>query len=193
MGRTSGSTVKVATKTVDVAENIQLQAEQIATEPIAAKPSVVEEDLNLDAKVTVRNLAPWGVTFARMHEGVGDVQIAKGGKQRLSRNEVQAQVNSGNKLFVGIDGVGSHSTLYIDDAPTRRLVGFEDDNEKQLVFTDEIARKLFDMEYSDFEKNLPTYITTRAEKYAFIEAIRRLGFNDYKKMVHASEYTGYKI
>lgn len=168
-------------------------ANTASTETKSNKPTVIEEELNLDAKVTVKNLAGWKVTFARLHDGVGDVVIAEDGKQRLSRNEVQAQINSGNKLFVGTDGQGSHATLYIDDAPTRKLVGFEDDGEPQFVFTDETVKKLFEMSDSDFEKNLPVYIQTRAEKYALIETIKRLGLNDYRKMVLASNYTGYKI
>lgn len=178
----------MASKNTNSNSNPQRTENKIKTENF-----IREEELNLDAKVTVENLAGWKVTFARLHEGIGDVVIAEGGKQRLSRNEVQAQINSGNKLFVGIDGRGSHATLYIDDAPTRRLVGFEDENEQQLVFSDEIAKRLFDMNYSDFEESLPIYIITRAEKYAFIETMKRLGFNDHRKMVLASRYTGYKI
>ena len=151
------------------------------------------ENLNLDTKVTVKNLAGWKVTFARLHDGVGDVVVAENGSQRLSRNEVQAQINSGNKLFVGIDGQGSHPTLYIEDEPTRRLIGFEDEDRKQIVFTDDVVKKLFAMKDSEFEKRLPEYICTRAEKYALMESIKNLGLNDYKKIVLASQYTGYKI
>lgn len=164
---------------------------EISTEEKTEKK--IEEELNLDAKVTVKNLAGWKVTFSRLHDGVGDIIIAEEGKQRLSRNEVQAQINSGNKLFVGVDGNGSHATLYIEDAPTRQLVGFEDEESKQLVFTDDIVKKLFSMSDNDFEKNLQIYIVTRAEKYAFIEAIKRLKYNDYRKIMLASNYTGYKI
>lgn len=78
--------------------------------------TVIEENLNLDAKVTVKNLAGWDVTFARLHDGFGDIVIVANGQQRLSRNEVIAQVNNSNKLFTGSDTVGSHATVYIDDA-----------------------------------------------------------------------------
>lgn len=61
--------------------------------------TVIEEDLNLDAKVTVKNLAGWDVTFARLQDGHGDVVVVANGQQRLSRNEVIAQVNNNNKLF----------------------------------------------------------------------------------------------
>ena len=73
------------------------------------------------------------------------------------------------------------------------MVGFEDDDRPQFVFTDDTVKKMFRMSDADFEKNLPVFITTRAEKYAPIEAIKRLGFNDYRKIVIASNYTGYKI
>lgn len=162
-----------------------------ATKTVTA-PSVIEDELNLDTKVTVKNLAGWDVTFARKHEGTGAVIVTKEGKQRLSRNEIQAQVNDGNKLFVGV-GNGKHATIYIEDEATRKWVGFEEDGVPQEVFTDKLVQDLFDMSQSDFEAKLPIYIVTRAEKYALIEAIKRLGFNDYRKIIFASNYTGYKI
>lgn len=155
--------------------------------------TTVEEDLNLDAKVTVRNLAGWDVTFARLHDGVGDVTIVANGHQRLSRNEVVAQVNNNNKLFIGSDTIGSHATIYIDDAPTRRMLGFEEDDRPQMVFTEQLVTDLFDMSQSDYEAKLSHYIRTRAEKYALIETIKKLRLNDYAKMVFASEYAGYRL
>lgn len=164
-----------------------------ATKPETQNVPIVEEDLNLDTKVTVRNLAGWDVTFARLHDGVGDVTIVANGHQRLSRNEVVAQVNNNNKLFIGSDTIGSHATIYIDDAPTRRMLGFEEDDRPQLVFTEQLVNDLFDMSQSDYETKLPYYIRTRAEKYALIETIKKLRLNDYAKMVFASEYAGYRL
>lgn len=155
--------------------------------------TVIEEDLNLDAKVTVKNLAGWDVTFARLQDGHGDVVVVANGQQRLSRNEVIAQVNNNNKLFTGSDTVGSHATIYIDDAATRRWVGFEEEGKPQKVFTEKLVKDLFDMSQAKYEAALPKYIRTRAEKYALIETIKKLRLNDYAKMVFASEYTGYKL
>lgn len=149
--------------------------------------------LNLDEKVTVKNLAGWRVTFARLHDGVGDIVIEMNGQQRLSRNEVQAQINGGNKLFCGVDGQGSHATLFIEDEATRMLVGFEDEDRKQVVFSDTTVKELFALKDAEFEKQLPQRIVTRAEKYALVEAIKRLELNDYRKIVFAANYTGYKI
>ena len=152
-----------------------------------------EKEPNLDTKVTVVNLAGWKVTFTRIQDGIGDVLIAENGRTRLSRNEIIAQVNNGNKLFVGVDGNGSHATLYIDDAPTRRWVGFETKTQPQNVFSESNVKKLFDMTQNEFEKNLPMYIKTRAEKNALVEAIKKLGLNDYRKIMFAVNYCGYKL
>jgi len=151
------------------------------------------DSLNLDAKVTIKNLAGWKVTFARIHDGVGDIVIEKNGQQRLSRNEVQAQINGGNRLFCGTDGQGSHATLYIEDEATRRLVGFEDEENKQVIFSEDVVKKLFALKDAEFERQLAQQIVTRAEKYALIETIKKLGLNDYRKIVFATNYTGYKI
>ena len=104
----------------------------------------VNEELNLDQKVTVKNIAGWSVGFARI-DGIGDVTITAEGSTRLSRNEIISQVQNGNRLFTGTDGNGSHATLYIDDAPTRKEIGFdsEDGKDKQVVFNDAAITKVF--------------------------------------------------
>lgn len=152
-----------------------------------------DENLNLDAKVTVRNLAGWDVTFVKLHDGSGDVIIVANGQTRLSRNEINAQVDNGNKLFTGIDGQGSHATVIIDDAATRRWVGFDGENKAQNVFNNQMVLDMFNLKQSDYEDAVRANIRTRAEKYAFIEAIKKLKLNDYSKMVFASNYAGYKL
>ena len=149
-------------------------------------------DDDLEKNVVIYNIAGWNVTFA-LRNKIGDVLMARNAKQRLSRNEIQAQVYNGNKLFAGTDGQGSHATIYIEDEATRRWLGFETDNKKQIVFTDDIAKKLFNMPQAQFEKELPNYIVTRAEKYALNEAIDRLGFNDFRKIMYISKYTEYPL
>lgn len=153
----------------------------------------MEEELNLDAKVTVKNLAGWDVTFARLQDGIGDVKIVGNGQQRLSRNEIIAQINNGNKLFTGLDENGSHATLYIADKETRKWVGFEEEGRPQEIFTEEMVVNLFKKKQDDFETELPNRIKTRAEKYALIETIKKLELNDYAKVVYSLKYTGYKL
>lgn len=155
-----------------------------------------KKEINLDEKVTVKNLAGWEVSFSRKTEGIGDVLINPNGSYRLSRNEIIAQVQSGNRLFSGTDGLGSHATIFIDDAPTRKEVGFEseDGKTKQKIFSDKLVQKLFGYAtQANFENAVQTFIVTRAEKYAIIEAVKRLKLNDYSKIRFIEKYTGYKL
>lgn len=151
------------------------------------------QELNLDQKVTVRSIAGWTVGFARRADFGGDVMIAPGGNVRLTRNEIITQIQNGNKLFTGTDGMGSHATLVIEDTPTRVEIGFEsvDGKTKQLVFSDDVVTALF--KGAKFEERLREVICTRAEKHAVIDAIKRLKINDYQKIRLVEEYTGCRL
>lgn len=153
------------------------------------------KELNLEEKVTVKNIAGWTVGFKRI-ESQGDVTIPKEGTVRLTRSEIIAQTQSGNRLFNGTDDRGSHATLYIDDEPTRLEVEFDSIDEKrtQSVLTPELVKKLFDYKtVKSFEDKLKTYVVTRAEKYAIIQIIKKLKLNDFEKIRIVENYTGYKI
>lgn len=164
---------------------------------MAAESKEAKKELNLDAKVTVRSIAGWTVGFARIADGAtGDVSITRRGTARLTRNEIIAQVQNGNKLFTGIDGKGSHATLIVEDTPTRVELDFEseDGSVKQKVFSNELVKSLFKItSQSAFESELKESIRTRAEKFALFEAIRELKLNDYSKIRFVEDYTGYKL
>lgn len=156
--------------------------------------NIQPEELNLETKVTVRNIAGWTVGFARRADGYGDITISPKGSVRLSRNEIITQVQNGNKLFSGTDGVGGHATLIIEDAPTRIEVGFENEKNEHKVFSDALVDYLFGIESTEeFEMKFKESIRTRAEKYAVIDAIKRLGINDYSKIRFVENYTGYRL
>lgn len=155
-----------------------------------------QKEMNLDAKVTVKNIAGWSVGFARIADGFGDVTIPADGSTRLSRNEIIAQVQNSNRLLCGVDGAGSHATIYIEDAATRAYLDFdsEDGKRKQNVFSDQKVKSLFDIKKQDeFEAKFKGDIVTRAEKYAVMQAIKRLKINDYSKIRFAEEFTGYRL
>lgn len=153
------------------------------------------EELNMDQKVTVRNLAGWTVGFRRI-ETQGDVTIPKEGTVRLSRSEIIAQIQSGNRLFIGIDDRGSHATLYIEDEPTRLEVEFDSKEEKrtQTILSADLVKKLFDYKtMKTFEDKLHEYVITRAEKFAITQIIKKLKLNDHEKIRIIENYTGYKV
>lgn len=167
----------------------------MATTTKTATPAAEKEELKLDTKVTLRNIAGWDVYFDRVVEGVGTVRITPNGSTRLSRGEIIAQVQNGNKLIAGIDGLGGHATVYIDDEPTRKDLGFDkEDGTPQNMLTDEKITKIFGIKQQDrFEETFKAEILTRAEQYATIQAIQRLGINDYAKIRFAERETGYTI
>ena len=155
------------------------------------------EELNLDKKVTVKSIADWVTTFVRKAEGFGgDITIAPKGSTRLSRNEILTQIQSGNRLFTGIDGAGSHATLYIDDVPTRIEAEFEskDGSVKQKVFSVNAVKDVFNIKNdTEFKKAFKDLIVTRAEKYAVIEAMKQLKINDYNRIKFVEQYTGFAL
>lgn len=151
------------------------------------------KELNLETKVTVRSIAGWDTYFSRITE-VGDVRITPNGTIRLSRNEIIAQVQNGNRLFAGIDGLGGHATLYIEDEPTRIELGFDQDGKKQNILTDEKAKSLFAIkQQEEFEATYIKEVITRAEEYALIQIIKRLGLNDYRKIRFIEKYSGFNL
>ena len=155
-----------------------------------------QEKLNLEEKVTVRNLAGWTVGFARLAEMHGDVSIPPEGTARLSRNEIIMQTQNGNRLFTGTDTRGSHATVYIEDKTTRIEVDFEseDGKVKQDILTNDKVKYLFGLKTDKaFEENLRKTVVTRAEKYAIVKIIKKLKIDNYSKMKIVENYTGYKF
>lgn len=162
---------------------------------MAGEKTTEKQELNLDEKVTVKNIAGWPVTFQRW-DGLGDITITAEGGMRLPRNEIISQVQNGNRLFTGVDGIGGHATLFIDDAPTRVEVGFDSEDGKvmQTVYRDAVVVELFKAKnLNAFESEMKDIIRTRAEKYAVIQTIKKLKINDYSKIRIVEDYTGFKV
>lgn len=152
-----------------------------------------EKEIKLDEKVVVRSIAPW-VTGSRRILSVGDIQIQPNGTVTVSREELIAQAQSGNKLLTGVDGKGSHATLYIDDEWTRKELEFETDDEKQKVLNIDEIKRIFGLKTMNaFKKNIEENVLTRAEKVFLMETIKTQKFNDYEKIMFCEKYTGNKF
>lgn len=150
-------------------------------------------ELNMDEKVTVLNIASWNVGFPNL-TAHGDTTIAPNGKVRMRRDEIDAQVSNGNKLFTGIDSKGSHATLFIDDEPTRKYLEFDTDDEKQTVLTDEKIKAWFELKtLKAFEKNVKENVVTMAEKSYLKSAIKRMKFDSYEKISFCDEYCKFRL
>ena len=147
----------------------------------------------MDKKVKVRSIAPW-ITGAPRVTSKGDISIPANGSVLLSREEVIAQAQNGNKLLSGIDSLGSHATWYIEDAFTRSEVSFDIDDKKQTFLTVEEIKRIFELKTPKaFEGNIQKTVVTRAEKAYLMETIRSLNLNDYKKIAFCEDYTGIRL
>lgn len=154
----------------------------------------VEERFDLDKQVTVRNIADWTVGFVRI-TSMGDVNIPPHGIILLTRAEIISQSQNGNRLINGTDGHGGHATVIIDDIPTLLYLGFiNSEDEKQLVFSDELLEEVFAIKNKDkFEETFKKTFVTRAEWQCVNDAIKRLGINDYSKIRFVENYTKFKV
>lgn len=151
--------------------------------------------LNMDEKITVKNLCEWTVSFRRL-DGIGDILINANSTIRLPRGEVYSQVQSGNNLFVGTDGVGSHARIYIDDKDTRVDLDFEDTEGKktQLVVDDNKIKEVFAIKTKNaFEKAVREVIVTNAEKAKLAGGVKKYKLNEFDKIQFIRDYTGMPV
>lgn len=151
--------------------------------------------LNMDEKISVKNLCEWTVSFKRL-DVMGDVLINANTTVRLPRGEVYSQVQSGNNLFTGTDGIGSHARIYIEDKDTRVDLDFEDAEGKnpQLIVDDNKIKELFAIKTkSAFEKAVRTSVVTNAEKAKLAVSVKKFKLNELDKAQFIQEYTGMSI
>lgn len=185
-------------ETTTVVENVNTQENETPSKTVekiierVIETPVKEDDTRLDKKVTVRSIAPW-ITGAPRITTNGDISIPPKGTVLLSREEVIAQAQNGNRLINGIDALGSHATWYIEDEFARSELSFDniEENKEQVFLTKDLVKKLFDIKnQKTFENEIWDKVITRAEKAYLIECIKDSNFNDYSKIDFCANYTG---
>lgn len=125
------------------------------------------DDLKPSDRVEVRNLRAWELSFIP-RDGNAE-QVTKGilinpnQKSMFKLSEVEDQVNNGNELFCGIDGLGGHASLQIVDPLVREYVFGESTNPTQL--TVDAVNELLALETkAAFDKRLSELVVTNSEK-----------------------------
>jgi len=149
----------------------------------------------MNKKVKLKNLTSWILTFKRINN-IGDIVLPPNGVITLSSDEVMAQIYSGNKLFVGDDGKGSHARIYIDDENIRTEAEFEskEQGQKQEILTDQSLKEILSIKLlSDFKESVKAKIKTQAEKSKIVEAATKSKINDHDKIKFLEKYTGFKL
>lgn len=171
------------------ADTTQHDVENAVKEEKKSAVSSTIEDTKLDKKVSVRSIAPW-VTGSQRVTTNGDISIPPKGTVLLSREEIIAQSQNGNKLLNGVDSQGAHATWYIEDAFTRSELSFDLDGQTQTFLTQDVVKDIFTKTKVAFEKAITECVVTRAEKAYLMECIKDLNLNDYHKIDFCIKYTG---
>lgn len=129
--------------------------------------------------VLVNNLCNWPLYFSRI-TGHGDVEIPANAKKSplLSYEEVMAQIQVGNRMFIGTDGMGSHARIQIVDEKQRKeLFGIEDIEMEApiIVDVDSVKELLAIRGKQKFNERLSAMIKTEAEKKMLIDLAYKAG------------------
>lgn len=175
-----------------MAKKKEVTVEEIQEE----KEEVIDYDnLNMEEKVTVISNAPWR-TYFRRSDNMADVMLPPQGSMRFPRSEIITQVQNDNRLFTGIDGLGSNATYYIDDKATRLFLNFENQysDNKQKFLSQETIKQLFDIkDVKEFENAVKEQVVTISEKRIVMELIDKLNLNDYRKIRFIENYVANSI
>lgn len=141
----------------------------------------LKEKILMEAKVCVNNLCAWNLYFKRI-TGVGDIKLPAGSKNYPleSYDELLAQIQSGNKIFVGTDGLGSHARVEIVDKETRnKLFGVEDTSGDPVILTEETVKALLAIRTkAKFNERLNELVKTSAEKKMLVDLAFSVGAED---------------
>lgn len=122
--------------------------------------------------VLINNLCNWDLYFRRA-TGMGDVKIPANAKNfpLLSFEEVQAQIQLGNVMFAGTDGMGGHARIQIvDEAQRNTLFGIENHAAEPVVLTQEAVKELLAIKSkAKFNDKLSQLVKTNAEKKMLVK------------------------
>ena len=129
--------------------------------------------------VLVNNLCGWPLYFKRI-TGQGNIEIPPNAKRfpLLSFDEVMAQIQTGNVMFIGTDRMGSHARVQIiDEAQRKELFGIDGVECDPPVLLDiESVRALLAIKTkTKFNEQLQAMVKTDAEKKMLVELAFQAG------------------
>ncbi len=132
--------------------------------------------------VPVNNLCAWPLSFWRQ-AGQGDIEIPANARNYplLSYEEVLAQIQTGNRMFTGTDGMGNHARIQIvDDEQRKKLFGMEsvEADAPTLLDLDAVKALLAIRSKAKFNEQLQAMVTTTAEKKMLVELAKQAGADD---------------
>lgn len=150
---------------------------------------------NMNEKSKVTNLCDFPVSWKR-ETAMGDEYIKANGIAYILNQELETQKDNGNKFIAGIDGLGSHALIYIENPELREYFEFDNKSEKrtQLIVDEEKCKSILEIKtLSTFKKNLTENIVTEQEKMKIMNVARKIKIDEYSKIEVLEEYTGMKF
>lgn len=135
-----------------------------------------------NGNVPVNNLCSWPLSFWRK-AGQGDIEIPANAKNfpLLPFEEVLAQIQTGNKMFTGTDGMGSHARIQIVNEDQRKqLFGLEsvETEDPALLNLDAVKALLAIRSKAKFNEQLRAMVKTDAEKKMLVELAKQPGSDE---------------
>lgn len=132
--------------------------------------------------VLVNNLCSWPLSFWRK-AGQGDIEIPANAKNYplLSFEEVLAQIQTGNKMFTGTDGMGNHARIQIvNDEQRKHLFGLEsvETEDPTLLNLEAVKALLAIRTKAKFNEQLQAMVKTDAEKKMLVELAKQAGSDE---------------
>ena len=132
--------------------------------------------------VLVNNLCSWPLSFW-LKAGQGDFEIPANAKNYplLSFEEVLAQIQTGNKMFTGTDGMGNHARIQIvNDEQRKHLFGLEsvETEDPTLLNLEAVKALLAIRTKAKFNEQLQAMVKTDAEKKMLVELAKQAGSDE---------------
>ena len=151
--------------------------------------------VNMNDKSKVKNLCPFPISWVRITQ-IGDEYIKANSSMPILNSEIDAQVSNGNVYLGGIDRLGSHAMVYIENDEFREELKFDNksENKKQNILDEDKCKYILELKtISAFKKNIAETIITIHEKMKIMEVARKVKLNDFDKITFLEEYCGAKF
>lgn len=132
--------------------------------------------------VLVNNLCSWPLNFRRL-AGQGDIAIPGNARNfpLLTEEEVLSQIQTGNVMFTGTDGMGNHARIQIiDEGQRKKLFGLESEEvgAPELLNEESVKELLSIRSKAKFNERMAAMVQTEAEKRMLVELAFKAGADD---------------
>ena len=135
-------------------------------ETVVVQPK--KKEISLTDRVPITNLNDWDLHFVSTETDKDIVIPAKANKiRKLTVAEIDGQVQSGNIMFVGTDGMGNNACIKIEDEDVFRYVFRLDDNEPinvRVLDLDSVKKLIAISDREEYERELKALVVTNSDK-----------------------------